>query len=222
MLTDKVFIVTGAAGAIAGSINAAFHAAGAKLALVDRHVVETPFGVTFQADLDSPIGARHMVNTVLERHGRIDGLIHTVGAFQPSSVLEYDPQIFEAMLNVNLRTLVHASSAVLPELVNTHGFLGGIAAGQAARGAGAGAALYAAAKASVAVYLKSVAAEVKSVRSGVVYPMGTVDTPANVRAMPEANTDTWIDPLEIAQSFVFMASRGARGRVLEIEIYPAA
>ena len=221
MLTDKVFIVTGAAGAIAGSINAAFHAAGAKLALVDRHVVETPFGETIQADLDSIIGALEMVRIVLERCGRIDGLIHTVGAFQPSKMLEYDPQTFDAMLNVNLRTLVNTSSAVLPELVKTSGFLGGIASGQAARGSGAGAALYAAAKAGVAVYLKSVTAEVGSVRSSVVYPMGTVDTPANRRAMPEADPATWIDPLEIAQTFVFMASRGKRGRVLEIEVYPA-
>lgn len=222
MLTDKVFIVTGAAGAIAGSINAAFVDAGAKLALVDRHVVDTPFGATIQADLDSISGAQQMVRIILERFGRIDALVHTVGAFQASSVLEYDPAVFDAMLNTNLRTLVHASSAVLPELVKTHGFLGGIAAGQAARGAGAGAAVYAAAKAGVAVYLKSVAAEVKSVRCGVIYPMGTVDTPANRRAMPDADTATWIDPLEIAQSFVFMATRGNRGRVLEIEVYPAA
>lgn len=222
MLSDKVFIVTGAAGAIAGSISAAFHAAGAKLALVNRQVVETPFGATIAADLDSLEGARNMVQIVVERFGRIDGLVHTVGAFQPSSVLHYDQAVFDAMLNVNLRTLVHASSAVLPELVKTHGFLGGIAAGQAARGAGAGAALYAAAKAAVTVYLKSVADEVKSVRSGVVYPMGTVDTPANRRAMPDVDPHTWIDPLEIAQAFIFMASRENRGRVSEIKVYPAA
>ncbi len=220
MLTDKVFIVTGAAGAIAGSINAALLGAGARLMLIDRKVVQTPAGETTVADLDSLEGAGAMVQMTLERFGCVDGLVHTVGGFAAEKALAFKPETFEAMFNTNVRTLVNVSAAVLPELVKTEGFLGGIAAGQVARGSGAGAALYTAAKGAVALYLKSVAAEVKGIRAGVVYPMGTVDTPANRKSMGAEKAETWIDPAEIAQAFVFMAGRGARGRVLEVQVHP--
>jgi NADP-dependent 3-hydroxy acid dehydrogenase YdfG len=220
MLTDQVFIVTGAAGQIAGSINAALSEGGARLLLVDRHVVQTPAGETVVADLDSFTGAQAMVSLALERFGRINGVIHTVGGFQAEKALEFKPETFEAMFGTNVRTLVNVSSAALPELVKTGGFLGGISAGQAARGSGAGAALYTAAKGAVALYLKSVAAEVKGIRAGVVYPMGTVDTPSNRKSMPQSDSKTWIDPAEIAQAFVFMASRGMNGRVTEIQVHP--
>jgi NAD(P)-dependent dehydrogenase (short-subunit alcohol dehydrogenase family) len=220
MLTDQVFIVTGAAGQIAGSINAALLEAGAKLHLVDRRTVETPAGETTVADLNSLSGAQAMVQSALERFGRINGVIHTVGGFQAEAALAFKPETFDAMFNTNVRTLVNVSSAALPELVKTGGFLGGISAGQAARGSGSGAALYTAAKGAVALYLKSLAAEVKGIRAGVVYPMGTVDTPGNRKSMPQSDPKTWIDPAEIAQTFVFMASRGSGGRVLEIQVHP--
>ncbi|NJK45154.1 MAG: SDR family NAD(P)-dependent oxidoreductase [Pleurocapsa sp. SU_196_0] len=194
MLTDQTFIVTGAAGQIAMSINAALIEAGAKLLLVDRKVTQTDAGETIAADLDSLEGAHAMIAVALKRFGRIHGVIHTVGGFKSEPALEFTPDTYAAMFDTNVKTLVHVSSAALPELVKTGGFLGGIAAGQAARGSGAGAALYTAAKGAVALYLKSVAAEVKEIRAGVVYPMGTVDTPGNRRNMPNANPETWINP----------------------------
>jgi NADP-dependent 3-hydroxy acid dehydrogenase YdfG len=221
-LTDQAFIVTGAAGAIAGSVIAALLDAGAQVLPVDRSSAETRAGQTLTADLGTLEGARAMVGAATARFGRVNGVVHTVGGFAMERADALQPQTLEAMLTANLRTLVNVTAATLPELERTRGFLGGIAAGQAARGAGAGAALYTASKGAAAVYLNSVAAEVKAVRVGVVYPMGTVDTPANRRATPDANPDTWIDPLEVAEAFVYMASRGSRGRVLEVKVYPAA
>jgi NADP-dependent 3-hydroxy acid dehydrogenase YdfG len=220
MLTDGVFIVTGAGGQIAAHINAALLEAGAKLVLVDRHARSILAGETIAADLGSLEGARAMVGVALERFGRIDGVIHTVGGFKAERALEFQPETYEAMFDTNLRTLVNVAVATLPELVKSGGFLGGISAGQAARGSGAGAALYAAAKSAVAVYLKSIAAEVKGIRAGVLYPMGTVDTPGNRSSMPHADPSNWIDPRELARAFVFMASREQNGRVLEVQVHP--
>jgi NADP-dependent 3-hydroxy acid dehydrogenase YdfG len=220
VLTDKVFVVTGAGGQIAAHINAALLEAGAKLFLVDRTAKHTPAGDSVAADLTSLEGARAVTRLAVERFGRIDGVIHTVGGFTAERILEFRGETYEAMFDTNLKTLVHIAVATLPELEKTNGFLGGIAAGQAARGAGAGAALYTAAKGAVALYLKSIAAEIKTVRAGVVYPMGTVDTSSNRENMPTADPRTWIDPREIAQSFVFMAARGMNGRVLEVQVHP--
>jgi NADP-dependent 3-hydroxy acid dehydrogenase YdfG len=81
------------------------------------------------------------------------------------------------MFDLNVRTLVHTVMASLPEIIKVDsGFIGGISAGQVARGAGRGAAYYAAAKAAVALFLKSFDRSGSSTKVGVVYPVGGVDT----------------------------------------------
>ena len=227
-LTGKVFIITGAGGAISSAINRAFHDAGAQLALADRPGNaerardQLGTGLAVAVDLTSLEGAQNMVAATLAHYGRIDGLIHTVGGFSTGKILEFKPDDFTRMFDVNLKTLVFAVAAVLPEVLKQDGFIGGISAAQVARGSGAGAALYTAAKGAVALYLKSLDAELKgsSAKAGVLYPMGAVDTPANRRDMPDADPNTWIDPAEIAAAFVYMASRSARGRVLEMQVFP--
>ncbi len=227
---NKVFIITGAGGAISSAINTAFHAAGAKLALVDRPSNaerardQLGAGLAIAVDLSSLKGAQEMVAATVKHYGRVDGLIHTVGGFSTGKILEFKPDDFARMFDVNVKTLAFAVAAVLPEVLKQeNGFIGGISAAQVARGAGAGAALYTAAKGAVALYLKSLDAELKgmSTKAGVLYPMGTVDTPANRRDMPDADPNTWIDPAEIAAAFVYMASRSNRGRVLEMQVFPA-
>ena len=227
-LAGKFFIITGAGGAISSAINRAFHDAGAQLALADRPGNaerardQLSTGLAVAVDLTSLEGAQNMVAATLAHYGRIDGLIHTVGGFGTGKILEFKPDDFTRMFDVNLKTLVFAVAAILPEVLKQDGFIGGISAAQVARGSGAGAALYTAAKGAVALYLKSLDAELKgsSAKAGVLYPMGAVDTPANRRDMPDADPNTWIDPAEIAAAFVYMASRSARGRVLEMQVFP--
>jgi NADP-dependent 3-hydroxy acid dehydrogenase YdfG len=224
-LTGKVFIITGAGGAISSAINTAFQAAGAKLALADRPGNaerardQLGAGLAVGVDLSSLDGAMTMVAATVAHYGRVDGLIHTVGGFSTGKILEFKPEDLTRMIDLNLKTLAFAVAAVLPEVLKQEdGFIGGISAAQVARGAGPGAALYTAAKGAVALFLKSLDAELKgsSTKAGVVYPMGAVDTPANRREMPAADPSTWIDPAEIAAAFVYMASRSSRGRVLEM------
>lgn len=228
-LQGKVFIITGAGGAISSAINTAFNTAGAQLALADRpgnaerardHLGA---GLVVPVDLGSLAGAEAMVKATIEHYGRLDGLIHTVGGFATGKILEFKPEDLEKMIHLNLNTLAYAVAAALPEILEQDdGFIGGISAAQVARGAGPGAALYTAAKGAVALFLKSLDGELKgsSARAGVVYPMGAVDTPANRKDMPDADPNTWIDPLEIGAAFVHMASRSARGRVLEMQVFP--
>jgi NADP-dependent 3-hydroxy acid dehydrogenase YdfG len=229
-LENKVFIITGAGGAISSAINTAFHDAGAQLALADRPGNaerardQLGAGLAVGVDLSSLEGAQNMVAATLAHYGRVDGLIHTVGGFSTGKILEFKTEDFTRMFDVNVKTLAFAVAAVLPEVLKQQdGFIGGISAAQVARGSGAGAALYTAAKGAVALYLKSLDAELKgsSAKAGVVYPMGAVDTPANRRDMPDADPKTWIDPNEIAAAFAYMASRSNRGRVLEMQVFPA-
>jgi NAD(P)-dependent dehydrogenase (short-subunit alcohol dehydrogenase family) len=228
-LQEKVYILTGGAGAIAGAIGKSFAEAGASLALVDTQAgavderARKLGGISFVANLTRYPDAEALVRQVKQQMGRLDGLIHTVGGFAAAPIKDSDPALYDKMFDLNMRTLFYMTRAVIPELLaQKDGFIAGIAAGAAWRGSGAGMALYAAAKAAVATYLRSLDAELSGteIRVTVVYPMGTVDTPANRKSMPEADPMGWIDPAEIGDALVYAASRSPQGRVLELPIFP--
>jgi len=225
--TDGVFVITGGAGALAGAVAGVFREAGARLVLVDP--AETvneragALGATpLVADLSTLTGARRMVEATLAAHGRLDGVIHTAGAFAMGPAESADEAAYGRMLDVNFRTLFCVARATLPVMLDLgRGFLAGISSQVAWAGdGGAGMALYAAAKAAVAAYLRALAAELgpRGIAVAVVYPLGAIDTPANRRAMPDADPRDWVDPDEIGRALLFAATRPARGRLVELPI----
>jgi NADP-dependent 3-hydroxy acid dehydrogenase YdfG len=228
-LEGKVFILTGGGGAIAGAIARSFTQAGARLALVDTNEgiiiqrAQELGGRAFVANLTHYPDAEMLVRQVKAQLGRIDGLVHTVGGFAYSPIKDTEPSLYDRMFDLNMRTLFYMTRAAIPELLaQKDGFIAGISAAAAWNGVGPGVALYAAAKAAVATYLRSLDAELagSAVRVAIVYPMGAVDTPANRKEMPDADPMAWVDPAEIGESLVFAASRSPRGRVLELQIFP--
>lgn len=228
-LTDQVLIITGAGGAIAGSIVDAFHRAGARLALADTHVdhvrqrATAVGGLALEADLARAAAAEAMVRATLDRWGRLDGLIHTVGGFSAGALESAAPDDYDHLFDLNVRTLFHALRAVVPVLrARGDGFVAGFAAAPAWTGAGPGMALYGAAKSAVASLLRSLDGELAgtAVRVAIVYPMGAVDTPGNRKAMPAADPAAWIDPAEIAATLVHAATRSPRGRLLDLPVFP--
>ncbi len=223
MLNNQIYLITGASGAVAQSIIAKFESLGTTLYLLDRPS-STPrerlFGTSITADLSSLEGAEKAVGQIINAHGRLDGVIHTIGGFAIESILEYKPSTYDQMLDSNLRSTVNIAAATAAVLEQSRGFFGAIAAGQVIRGSGANLALYTAAKGAMALFINSLAAEIKAVRYGVVYPMGAIDTPANRRDMPNADTSTWITPNEIAEAFAYMAARSSGGRVQEVQVFP--
>lgn len=228
-LTDRVFVITGAAGAIAGAIVRAFAHAGARLVLVDReqrHVEERArehHATALAADLGSLDGARAMANAVVGRHGRIDGLVHTVGGFAMGKIVDSDEATYQRMFDLNVRTLFHALAACVPGmLARGDGFVCTLSSEPGWTGRAPGTALYGAAKAAATSLMRTLDAEARNTQLAVciVYPMGAVDTPANRRDMGNVDPGTMIDPAEIAATIVHAATRGTRGRLLEMPIYP--
>jgi NAD(P)-dependent dehydrogenase (short-subunit alcohol dehydrogenase family) len=70
---------------------------------------------------------------------------------------------------------------------------------------------YSAAKAAVLSLTESMSAELKSENINVncVLP-GTIDTPPNRAAMPNANVEKWVTPESLAEVIMFLASDAAR------------
>ena len=225
--TDGIFVITGGAGALAGAVAAVFREAGARLVLVDfvEAVGERAAALgalPVVADLSTLAGARSIVEATLAAHGRLDGVIHAAGAFAMEPAETADEAAYGRMLDVNFRTLFCVARATLPVMLDVgRGFLAGISSQVAWSGdGGAGMALYAAAKSAVAAYLRALAVEVgnRGVAVAVVYPLAAIDTPANRRAMPDADPRDWVDPDEIGRALLFAATRSARGRLIELPI----
>jgi len=230
--TDRKYIITGAGGGIAGSIIEVFAEAGARLALVDISSDAITLragacgGVAITADLTDQSATSAMVAEAQDRLGGVDGLIHTTGGFATAAAVDNDSGLYQRLFDLNVRTLVVTTAAVLPVLLERgHGFLAGFSAAPGwYRSSGAGMSIYAAAKAAVATFLHAIQDEVgpQGVTSAVVYPMGVVDTDANRKAMPDADRAKWIDPAEIGRAILFAAVSGPRGRLTELPIFPAA
>ncbi|MCZ7563957.1 MAG: SDR family NAD(P)-dependent oxidoreductase [Burkholderiales bacterium] len=222
-LADRVVVVTGAAGNLGQAVARAAHAAGAKTALADRSAeqLQRVYGdagadarrmISGGVDLAEEGSARALAASVRARFGRIDVLVNTVGGFRGGKPAhEEELATWELMMTVNLRTTLHACRAVVPLMLEQGaGAIVNVGAG-AALAAPAGLAAYSASKAAVLRLTESLAAEVKDrgVRVNAVLP-GTIDTPQNRAAMPDADTSRWVAPEAIAEVIVFLASDAAR------------
>jgi NADP-dependent 3-hydroxy acid dehydrogenase YdfG len=227
--SQGVYMITGGGGSLAGAVAAVFRDAGARLALVGRHeagLVDRAAavdGLAITADLASASEAERAVDETVAAFGRVDGLIHTAGSFAVAKATEAEPGLYERLFQDNVQTLDNAVRATLPRILGrADGLVAGISSNVVWEGSGAaGMTLYAAAKAAVTFYLRSLEKEVRraGVRVAIVYPMSPIDTPANRRAMPSGDPEAWVDPVAIAEALLFAATRGRRGRLLEIPIW---
>jgi NAD(P)-dependent dehydrogenase (short-subunit alcohol dehydrogenase family) len=223
----RVVIITGASGGLGRSVTRAFLETGATVVGVSLAVDDSithPRFVGEAADMGNWGGTRTVVDGVAERFGRIDVLAHLTGGFAGgASVAETEDDVWERMLVVNLRTAVHAARAVIPHMRKA-GWgrilaIGSLAALEPAAGIGA----YSASKAALVSLVRTIAKENKDagITSNAVLP-GTMDTPGNRAAMPNADPAKWIQPDRVADLLVWLASdAGAQVTGAVIPLYGA-
>jgi NAD(P)-dependent dehydrogenase (short-subunit alcohol dehydrogenase family) len=175
-------------------------------------------------DLLDEAGVADAVDDAFHDLGAPAGALLLAGGFAMAPAADADLRALRAQWDVNVATAATVVRALVPVLrAHGGGTLVGVGAGQARRG-GAKASAYAASKAALAAYLRAVDEELapQGVRATVVFPMGTLDTAANRRAMPDADPDGWIDPAVLADVLVQALAMGPRGRWREVEVHPDA
>ncbi|QCK87842.1 SDR family oxidoreductase [Phreatobacter aquaticus] len=198
-----VIIVTGAAGNVGSAIVKVLGDGGSTVIAVDRGT-----GI----DLMDPASCEKLVADTLARHGRIDGVIHTVGGFAWAPIADSAPELWEKMFRLNtLTTLNIFRAAIVPMRAAGRGSLAAIAAGAGLK-AGSGMAAYAASKAGVIRMVESFAEELKpeGIRVNAILP-GTIDTPQNRADMPDADVSKWVQPAEVAEAVAYLLSDRASG-----------
>lgn len=215
----RVVLVAGGTGALGGAVAQAFldegaqvvvtyrsptelealrDAAGAQAARLDAH----------QVDVTDDAAAASLVATIVHRHGRLDALVNAVGGYTGGTPL-WDTQAadFDRMIALNLRSGYALARAVVPALRTAgRGAIVNVAA-KSGVDHPAGNAIYAASKAGAIALIDTLAADLagSGIRVNSVLPT-TIDTPANRRAMPEADHARWTKPEEIAKVIVFLCS----------------
>ena len=220
MADAKVVIVTGAAGNVGAALAGLLAARGVRVAAFDRSEAAMvarlgPGEAAMRlavADLADPAQAGAAIAQVAATLGRIDGVAATVGTFAMAPVAESTPDLWERMLRVNLISTLTVFQGALPHLrAAGGGSLVAIAAGAALRAPG-GMAAYAASKSAVLRLVESLSDESRAdrIRVNAVLP-GTIDTPQNRAAMPDADPARWVTPAQVAEVLAFLLSDAASG-----------
>ena len=214
MADAKVVLVTGAAGNVGSALIDLLGKAGHRtVALVRPGETQAAATLSLAAeDLSDPASAEAAVAEAAAKMGRIDGLVNTVGGFAMAPLGDSAPALWHKMFAINVLTTLNMVRAVLPHLrAGGGGSIVAIGAGAAVR-APSGMAAYAASKSAVLRLVESTADECKHerIRVNAVLP-GTIDTPQNRTAMPDADPSLWTTPHEVAAVIAFLLSDAASG-----------
>lgn len=211
----KIALVTGANGGLGTHVTKALlDASYAVIGLapsITHSAFDHPHFTALPASLDSLDSAKKAVETVIAHFGQIDVLAHLVGGFTGGqTIAETDDATFRRMFDMNLNSAFHILRAVLPHMRAAKSgrivAIGSSAAEEAPASIGA----YSASKAALVSLIRTVAKENKDtgITANVISP-GTMDTPANRKAMPGADTSQWVQPASVASLIVWLSGAAA-------------
>jgi NAD(P)-dependent dehydrogenase (short-subunit alcohol dehydrogenase family) len=165
-----------------------------------------------QLDVTDEASVRQLVDALLVKHGRLDILVNSVGAYAGGIKLwETERSVFEQMLDLNLRSGYVLSRVVAPAMLKEkRGSIVNIAS-KAAIDHATGGAAYAASKAGALAMIDSFAEDLRGtgVRVNSILP-NIIDTAANRRAMPGADFTKWPKAEDIAKVVLFLCSDDAK------------
>ncbi len=221
--SDQVVMITGATGNLGEAVTRAFERGRGQLALVDisadklyeiyPDLQDSADALLVNcADLTDPDEVDRVMAVTLEKFGRVDVLVNTVGGYRAGLPLHETPiGTWEFMINLNARSIFIACAAVIPVMLEQgRGKIINIAARAGLQG-GAGMSAYSASKSAAVRLTESMAAELKDrgINVNCLLP-GTLDTPQNREAKPDADHSAWVRPESIAGVILFLASDLAR------------
>jgi NAD(P)-dependent dehydrogenase (short-subunit alcohol dehydrogenase family) len=167
-----------------------------------------------------------MVDAAVQRFGGVDVLVNAAGTYPVAAVADTSEELWDEVFAVDLKGPLFACQAVLPHMERSGGVIVNVASGAAFYGI-RGLAAYSAAKAGLVALGRVVALEAgHGIRVNTVVP-GPTATPGTqpLEVPPEPppgmpKIPRWLDPTEIADVIVWVASDAARsvnGAILRVD-----
>jgi 2-hydroxycyclohexanecarboxyl-CoA dehydrogenase len=188
-LRDRTAIVTGGARGIGRAIVKALAVSGADVVIGDLRSEEARTTATeiqqetgrqvvcVRADVTQLDDANKMRDAALREFGKIDILVNNAGWDRLTPFLKSSPDVWEKVIGINYRGVIHTCYAVLPHMVERkQGAIVNISS-DSARVGSMGEAVYSGAKAAVIAFSKTLAREHArdTIRVNVICP-GLVET----------------------------------------------
>jgi NAD(P)-dependent dehydrogenase (short-subunit alcohol dehydrogenase family) len=122
-LTGSIVIVTGASSGIGAATARLLHEAGGHPVLAARRAdriealgQELGGALAVPTDVTDAAAIRHLAGTVLDRHGRIDGLVNNAGVSLHGPLDQLDLDEFARVLDLNVISVMAMTQAVLPAM----------------------------------------------------------------------------------------------------------
>ncbi|PQJ23310.1 3-oxoacyl-[acyl-carrier-protein] reductase [Tenacibaculum sp. SG-28] len=227
LLENKTAIITGATRGIGRGIAVEFAAQGCNVAFTYSSSVEAAkslenelnnLGVKakgYQSNAAEFDAAQDLAKSVLEEFGTIDILVNNAGITKDNLLMRISEDDFDKVIQVNLKSVFNLTKAVIrPMMKQRAGSIINMSSVVGLKG-NAGQANYAASKAGILGFSKSVALELgsRNIRSNVVAP-GFIETEMTAK-LDEKVVEGWRNeiplkrggsPKDIANACVFLAS----------------
>ncbi len=227
LLKDKVALITGASKGIGRGIALKFAQEGANVAFTYLSSVEQglslekeleAFGIKakgYRSDASDFKAAEELVNAVVADFGTVNILVNNAGITKDGLLMRMSEEQFDAVINANLKSVFNLTKAIQrPMLKQRFGSIINMSSVVGIKG-NAGQSNYAASKAGIIGFSKSVALELgsRNIRSNVVAP-GFIETEMTAVLDP-ATVQGWRDaiplkrggtPEDVANICLFLAS----------------
>jgi len=227
LLENKTALITGASRGIGRGIAITFARHGANVAFTYNASAEAAqalenelkgFGVKakgYQSNAANFNAAQDLVNKVYEDFGALDVLINNAGITKDNLLLRITEEDFDEVIEVNLKSVFNLTKAVIrPMMKQRSGSIINMSSVVGVKG-NAGQANYAASKAGILGFTKSVALELgsRNIRCNAIAP-GFIETEMTAK-LDEKTVDEWRNaiplkrgglPEDVANACVFLAS----------------
>jgi len=227
LLSGKTALITGASRGIGRGIAVTFAAHGCAVAFTYSSNKEAadqlekelaPYGIQikgYQSNAAHFEAAQQLVDQVIEDFGALDILINNAGITKDNLLMRMSEEDFDQVIQVNLKSIFNMTKAVQRTfLKQRHGSLIHMSSVVGVKG-NAGQANYAASKAGIIGFSKSIALELgsRNIRSNVIAP-GFIETEMTAQLSEEV-VEGWREgiplkrggqPEDVANACVFLAS----------------
>lgn len=208
LLTDQVAVITGGGGGIGRAIALAYAAAGAHVAIGDivpERCEETAarIGELGRQSLALALDAmdteqiRSLISKTAERFGRIDLLVNNVGGVSRRPFVEQSERSWRRHIDLNLVSMLAATSAAVPMMIKggRGGSIINVTSIEASRAA-PGYAVYAACKAGMVSFTRTMAVELAEhrIRVNAIAPDLTATPGVRGNRAGPVDPASWVQP----------------------------